>query len=105
MNQVYDRPATLNIVDKAERLVEQNRVIPVIQGSSYIVIGDTDTYVVSYTDRWLCNCQWGYWRPNDCACSHVMAAARVARLPYKTKATERLGKMINDLMNKYLKPY
>lgn len=70
--------------EKAVRLVEQDRVIPV-QSRSFLVKGDTGTYMVSiltatpkgYTGTVvyrLCNCDFALKRPGS-VCSHIAACA------------------------------
>lgn len=69
---------TSRTINKALRLIAENRVVPYFISDFKIVgfvEGDHGTYnVIVYSDgRWACECDFGIYRKNNHACSHAFA--------------------------------
>lgn len=83
------------ISQKADRLKNSSQVI--LTGPyAAVVIGDHDTYDVSYPGRyWRCTCPWGRYKGHVKPCSHVTAVRRALQDPTYRVPFSRLAEILS----------
>lgn len=82
--------------DKANRLIENHRVILTGFGTA-LVIGDHDTYKVEKKGlHWTCDCKWARFRGHLKDCSHIVAVKKARKEPESQMVVARLADLLME---------